>query len=84
MVLRGTNANIIGVGGSGAVALATAGASGGFHHSILIINPGFGYTGPPPVTITSIVITILILVGGTGYFAVDEDPESTKDSHATY
>ena len=51
-----TQLNIVGGGGSGAVATATA--SGGASTAINVTNPGIGFTGPPAITITSVIVSI--------------------------
>jgi hypothetical protein len=60
-----TQLNIVGGGGSGAVATVTT--TSGAISSITINNSGAHYIGPPSVTITSGLTNITNLVGGSGY-----------------
>ena len=68
-LVAATQVNIIGGGGSGAVATATV--SGGAITAITVSNSGIGYTGPPSITVTSGVTSTTSLVGGTGYVDVN-------------
>ena len=60
-----TQINIIGGGGTGAVATPTV--SGGVISSITVNNSGIGFTGPPAISITSGIVSTANLVGGSGY-----------------
>ena len=60
-----TQVTLSGGGGSGAVAVANI--SGGVISSILMLSNGMGYTGPPPIGITSGITNTTGFVGGTGY-----------------